>query len=348
MAVHAFTSFSYSYLNRARVLASSLRRLHPDWVLWAVITDKEPKGFRFNLRKEDFDRVVFADELFGEAADAWLFGHDIVEACTAVKGRALQRILRDPTAEKVFYFDPDIALFNTMDPVVDLLDKRSIMLTPHQLAPDTDRTAISDNEITTLHYGTFNLGFIAVRNDPETQRFADWWEKRLYSWCHDRLDIGLFVDQKWCNLVPCFFDGVEIIRDPGYNVASWNLSQRVLKFSETGQILVNGQPLRFFHFTKLGPIGDVMTRRYAGDNYEVYELWAWYRHQIERFTDPRIPSGWWYYGTFEDGRKIPKSARVLYRTRLDLRIAYPAPRSVGVGQFSQWLQHNVEFESDEA
>ena len=49
MAIHAFTSFSYSYLNRARVLASSLRRQHPDWVIWAVMTDKEPEGFTFDL-----------------------------------------------------------------------------------------------------------------------------------------------------------------------------------------------------------------------------------------------------------------------------------------------------------
>ena len=100
MAVHAFTSFSLSYLNRARVLARSLRRQHPDWVIWAVLTDKDPEGFRFDLAAEDFDRMVTAEELFGEVTNRWLFGHDIVEACTAVKGRALQHILADPDGRK--------------------------------------------------------------------------------------------------------------------------------------------------------------------------------------------------------------------------------------------------------
>jgi hypothetical protein len=57
MTVHAFTSCSYSYLNRARVLASSLRRQHPDWFIWLVMTDKEPKGFQLDLANEDYDRI---------------------------------------------------------------------------------------------------------------------------------------------------------------------------------------------------------------------------------------------------------------------------------------------------
>lgn len=69
MTVHAYTSFSFSYLNRARVWAASLRKQHPDWVIWAVITDKEPKGFQFDLGKEDFDHAVYADDLFGDITD---------------------------------------------------------------------------------------------------------------------------------------------------------------------------------------------------------------------------------------------------------------------------------------
>lgn len=340
MAIHAYTSFSFSYLNRARVLATSLRRQHPDWVIWAVLTDKEPEGFHFDLEGEEFDRLVTAEDLYGAETDRWLFGHDIVEACTAVKGRALLHILDQPDAEKVFYFDPDIGVFNDMSAVSDLLDTYSIVLTPHQVDPEPqeDTLAIIDNEVASLAYGTFNLGFIAVNSGPEARRFARWWDERLHDWCHDRLDIGVFVDQKWCNLVPCFFDDVKILRDPGYNVASWNLSQRKMHFDETGRALINGQPLRFYHFTKLGPTGDMMTRRYARNNTEIHELWWWYRHQVEAFTDPAIPKGWWYYGTFDNGTAIRKPIRELYRTRADLKAAFAEPRQTGPGSFFEWLE----------
>lgn len=338
MTVHAYTSFSFSYLNRARVLAASIRRQHPDWVIWAVLTDKAPDGFAWDHRADGYDRVLTAEEMFGAETERWLFGHDIVEACTAVKGRALQRLLDEPGAEKVFYFDPDIALFNPMTPVVDLLDTYSIVLTPHQIQPDParDRRAIRDNEVTSLDYGVFNLGFLAVANDGEARRFADWWAERLYEWCHDRLDIGVFVDQKWCDLVPCFFDNVKVLRDAGYNVASWNLSQRRMAFGPDGTALINGVPLRFYHFTKLGPVGDTMTQRYAAGNVEVYELWWWYRHQVQAATDLRIPKGWWHYGTFDNGVAIPKPVRELYRDRLDLRATFREPRQAANGLYG-WL-----------
>lgn len=341
MAVHAFSSFTYSYLNRARVWARSLRHHHPDWVLWAVITDKVPEGFTFDLAQEPFDRHITAEDLFEEETERWLFGHDIVEACTAVKGRAMLHILAQHGADKVFYFDPDTAVFNSMDPIVEILDNFSIVLTPHQIDPEPadQRGAILDNEIGSLRWGIFNLGFVAIANDPEGNRFARWWTERLHDWCHDRTDMGIFVDQKWCNLIPCFFDSVKILRDPGYNVASWNLSQRKLSFSADGVLLVNERPLRFFHFTKLGPTGDAMTRRYAKDNIEVYELWTAYRKWIEIETDSKIPKGYWHYGVYSDGTTIPKTARLIYRDKPGLKIRFLQPFNQSNG-FKRWFQLN--------
>lgn len=345
MGIHAFTSCSYSYLNRARILASTLRRQHPDWVIWLVMTDKEPNGFLLNLDEEDYDRVLTAEELFGDETEQWLFSHDIVEACTAVKARACLHILEYADCEKLIYFDPDIAVFNSMSPLLHLLDDYSIVLTPHQIDPEPRdmSVAIRDNEITSLDYGVFNLGFVAISNDNEGRRFAQWWDDRLSDWCYDRLDIGLFVDQKWCNLAPCFFDRVNILRDPGYNVASWNLSRRKMQFDKEGNALINGVLLRFYHFTKLGPIGDVMTQRYAADNIEVYELWRWYRQQVSLATESSIPEGWWYYGKFDNGIKIPKSVRELYRDRKDLRLAFRAPLSTASASFYVWITENTNL-----
>ena len=69
-------------------------------------------------------------------------------------------------------------------------------------------------------------------------------------------------------------------RDPRYNVASWNLPHHTLRITGAGEVFANDSPLRFFHFTKLGPLGDAMTERFAGDNIEVYEIWAWYKAAV--------------------------------------------------------------------
>ena len=336
MSIHVFTSFSYSYLDRARVLGHSLRRHHPNWTVWAVITDRPPEGFVLDPAEEPFDRVIDELSLLGQGeASSWLFRHDIVEACTAVKGHALKRILDEPDCDGVIYLDPDIAVFGSLQPVADLLDGgASVVLTPHLLTPQTTPQAVVDNEITPLSFGVYNLGFAGVANDPEGRRFADWWASRLDEWCYDRRDIGIFVDQKWCDLVPCLFENVCILRDPGYNVASWNLAGRTVRIGKDGAITVNGVPLRFYHFTKLGPTGDTMTRRYAGQNVEVYEIWSWYRREVMRHAATGVPRGWWFYGTFEDGTPIPKAARELWRDRPDLRSSFADPRGP---EFKAWL-----------
>ena len=56
--VHCFTSISFSYLDRARVLAETIKQYHPDWVLWLCLSDREPPGFRFNIEDEAFDRLM--------------------------------------------------------------------------------------------------------------------------------------------------------------------------------------------------------------------------------------------------------------------------------------------------
>jgi hypothetical protein len=337
MNVLCYSSFTFTYLNRARVLFQTLRRFHPDWTLAALITDRPPEGFAFDPAREPFDRLVWAGDLDIPDFDGWLFKHDVVEACTAVKGPFIREAC-DWGFDAVIYLDPDTALLGGLDPLVDWLGEHDILLTPHLIDANIDHAAILDNDLSASRTGIFNLGFVAIRTHGEGLRFAEWWRDRLLRYCYDDMPNGLFVDQRWCDHVPALFDKVKIIRDPGYNVASWNLSTRTVEVGKDGRITVNGAPLRFWHFTKLGPLGDTMTRRYAGRNFPVYEIWAWYRREVAKATDPAIPERWWAYGTYEDGRPIAKQERVLYRERVDLQQAFPNPFASGQGSFQAWLE----------
>ncbi len=338
MKILVYSSFTFSYLNRARALFQTLRRFHPDWELVALITDEPPAGFAFDPASEPFDRVVWARDLGIPNFQGWLFRHDIVEVCTAVKGPFIHQACSSG-ADAVIYLDPDTALLGGLEPLEHWLETHDVLLTPHLTDPNDDDMAIQDNDISTLRTGIYNLGFVAIRTTGEGARFAKWWNDRLLSYCYDDIPKGLFVDQRWCDHVPALFDRVKIVRDPGYNVASWNLSTRKISVEKDGRILVNGAPLRFWHFTKLGAVGDAMTKRYAGTNFPVYEIWAWYKRQIAEATDSSIPDRWWAYGAYEDGRPIAKSERVLYRERADLQAAFPNPFASGRGSFQEWLEH---------
>ena len=326
--VDCFTSASFAYLDRARILFGTLRRHHPAWTLWLCLVDEEPAGFAWRPEDEPFDRMVRIEALGIEDLQRFKFDHDVVELCTAVKGQMLCHLLADG-ADKVIYLDPDIAVFNGLDPVVDLLDAHDIVLTPHQLFPDDEDGAIRDNEIASLKYGIFNLGFLAVAARAEGMRFAAWWRDRLLGYCFDDLPAGLFTDQKWCDHVPGLFDQVKILRDPGYNVASWNLSRRPVFFDDNGNLRAGDALLRFFHFTKVTWVGELMLERYGGGHIAVFELLRWYRDRLEANRMAGLPEGWWAFGQYRDGRVITRAHRVAFRHDVALREATPDPFAAG-------------------
>lgn len=340
--VLCFTSINFGYLDRARVLGQTLKKLHPEWTLVLGLSDRVPDGFTFDIEREPFDRLLTIEELGIDDIESWIFKHDVVELCTAVKAPMLMKFL-DEGWEKVFYLDPDIAVFNRLDPLVEALDHASVVLTPHQLAPEEETHAVIDNEICSLAHGTYNLGFLAVRNDEVGNQVASWWWERLKVYCIDDKARGIFVDQKWFDLAPALFDRVYICRDPGYNVASWNLSHRRLSIVDDGLFINDAFPLRFFHFTKLGPIGETATARYAEGNFEVHELWSWYRRQVEMNAAVGLPSGWWAYGAFGDGTKISKAIRLLYRDRVDLQRAFSSPFSDPSDGLRLWIAHHTSL-----
>ncbi len=336
-----FSSFNSSYFSRALVLGESIKKHHSQSTLWAIIVERknsiEIPGELYEL----YDEIIYAEDLFNNSFDQFVFGLNVVEACTAVKGAALNYIL-EQGANKVIYLDPDIVLFNPLSEVEKLLESYSIILTPHQLDPEDedDALAIIDNEICSLIHGAFNLGFLAISNCHEAKRFTKWWSSRLSRYCHDKKIDGLFVDQKWCDLVPSFFEDVIILRNPGYNVASWNLSKRLVSFKDDGNIYSNDVPLIFYHFTKLGPIGFYMTERYCRNHFDILEVWAWYNRTVESKNQNIKPNQLWSFGSYDDHSPIDYGARILYRTREDLREAFPNPFECGIGSYKNWHVSN--------
>jgi len=333
--VCCYTSFSYAYLGRARTLLASLRIAHPGWTVCAVVVDEPPPGELAAELLAGFDVVLGLDDLDIPRVRAWLFKHDVIEACTAVKAAAMLRLL-DRGYDAVVYLDPDIAVFHPLDVVEAALGDAAIVLTPHQASPNRNYQVMRDNEITSMRFGVFNLGFIAVRNDGTGRSFAEWWAEQLARACYDDAAAGLFTDQRYIDLVPGLFDGVAILRDPGCNVASWNLSTRRITIGVDGGIWVNNAPLRFMHFTKINSLGDIMIERYAGDGIEVFEIWNWYRRQIALRQPASVPMDRWHYAAFSNGVAIPRAVRLLYRESRDLRAGFDDPFDAG-GPFYAWL-----------
>jgi hypothetical protein len=336
-----FTSANLAYLDRAIVLLDSVRRHQPDWPVVLILVDEEPSDRVARELLGRFDEVVLAKDLPIADFDQWIFGHDVVEACTAVKGAALQLLL-DRGAPHVVYLDPDTVCFGPLDGILSTLGSGSIGLTPHQVDPEDFEWSTMDNEITSLKTGVFNFGFLVVKNDETGRSFASWWSSRLYRFCVDAIEEGLFTDQRWGDLVPCMFDGTVIIRDRGVNVASWNLLQRPIEIGGDGDVTAGGAPLRLFHFTKAEGIGAVMTMKHSQGSLAAASLWRWYLEELRAYTKV-LGRRRWSYSEYEDGSPIEGWQRRLYRNRPDLQASYPDPFATSDGaSLLSWTRVHAE------
>ena len=342
MATHFFTSVAVNYIPKARVLARSIRRFHPNAAIHLVLADAVPDSF--HLEEEPFSRLWTLEDIDIPKEPGWLFEHSLVELSTAVKGFVLWDLLNLPDCDSVIYFDPDIVLLASLDRLLNEFESGSILLTPHSTEPDEDTRAIEDHELVALRHGTFNLGFLGVKNDDEGRRFAAWWRHRLRMYCFDAVSFGLFTDQRWADLVPSFFPGHRILTDPAYNVCTWNLNSRTVTGTLQHGLLVNGRPLVFYHFSGFDRGAQKsMLDRYGGGMRALYELRAWYRKACDDAGQAGYGTMPWALGRFPSGEPILQAHRNLYRADARVRSWFPDPYQTGGQQasYADWFRSNA-------
>jgi hypothetical protein len=74
MATHIYTSIIANYIPKARVLAHSVKRCHPEAIFHLFISDALPAGF--DPANEPFDKVWTVEDLGLENAEQWLLSLD--------------------------------------------------------------------------------------------------------------------------------------------------------------------------------------------------------------------------------------------------------------------------------
>lgn len=275
-----------------------------------------------------FDEVILAKDAGWSNFDSFMFRHSIVEASTAVKPRFMQYLLERYTEETKFvYLDPDVLVYSNLSELESLLDRETIVLCPHLLRPGN-----IDMEISSLAHGSYNLGFLAVARSQNAGDFLAWWAERLFMFCYDDKSRGIFTDQKWIDLAPCFYD-VKVLKHHGYDFATWSLLGSDLRAVADGY-LVNGDPLRFIHFSGLdsGTIDKAIGWWLTDQNKDTFvRLYGDYKRLLMKHGQDELGKAPWSYATYADGQSIGREARLKYRER-ELWERIPKPFSSSDGE----------------
>jgi hypothetical protein len=165
---------------------------------------------------------------------------------------AILRGLMEEGWQSIVFLDPDMLVISSLDEVIDVVVKNSLTLTPHILNPHEENSIENFDKIL-LNAGMFNAGFIGISQSRKVLDFLRWWESRTTK--HGILfpNSGFDYDQRWLDLAPGFVEDLCILRDPGVNVAYFNLSNRRIEI-KNGDYAINGAMLKLIHFSGFDPI----------------------------------------------------------------------------------------------
>jgi glycosyltransferase involved in cell wall biosynthesis len=316
-----FTICSNNYVPMAKVLLESARRHHPELALYLCLADEpvDEAGFY-----PEGCTVIRGDSLGIPDFRDFAFRYDVMEFNTALKPFMFRQLL-ERGHSGVVYLDPDIEIFAPLASVLDLLDDgASFVLTPHLTRP-AERDAYPD-DFGIMRAGAYNLGFLAVGAGDEADRMLRWWSRRLRFDCVNDQARGIFVDQKFMDLLPGFAEHVRVLRDTACNVAYWNLHQRELSRDGDGW-KVDGHPLCFFHFSGIDARNTSRLSKYtmafrdADLSGDLRTLIDHYVNQLRANGHGSVPNAIYAYSRFDSGAIIPALVRKMYR---DSHIAWCA------------------------
>lgn len=232
------TVATLGFLPRCDVLFQSLKRYHPEAHCLILLLDPLETELQ---PPPDFEIVsILALDL--PDLEHRLFRTTAYERPSAVKALALKLGLE--RSDKVIFLDADIEIFSSFLPVLEALEKHSLVFTPHLTKPKLDHPWW---RIVTK-FGVLNGGFLAASRSAQTTDFLDWFDSKLEHHCYNDVAEGMFNDQRWLDFAPLLFPDSLISHHPGLNYAYWNFCERDLD-GDIDNPTVNGEPLIFFHFS---------------------------------------------------------------------------------------------------
>lgn len=312
-----FTIVTKSYYARALALGESVLKFNKNVEFWILFSDR--KDFNFKFSNSKFNHVWVEDINIPNVYEL-AFKYGITEFATSIKPFFF-KYLFNLKYLKILYLDPDTLVLDTLSEPFELLENNFIVLTPHvtEIAPQNERMV---PEKAFLFSGVYNLGFIALSNNENGNKFIEWWSYNLSKYCFHDYTQALFTDQKWLDFIHCYFnEGIAILKHKGYNISNWNYHEREISINNEGKYVINNSyPLKLLHFSGINiskgehPYTNLLHYSY-GYIYEklIYE----YIKLVRNFGNEEYAKIEYGFNKFENGIPIYKIHRRLLRIILE-------------------------------
>ena len=143
--------------------------------------------------------------------------------------------------------DGDTYTYNPFEAALKELAKFSMLVVPHTMRPwPNDDRSPRMSQLNLM--GNYNTGFFAA--NYRALQFMHWWTAQTREFPQIDLKSGFSGEQGWMRYAMDFDANATVFRNPGYNLAYWNVPDRCIKLVGDSYT-VDDYPLVLAHFSGL-------------------------------------------------------------------------------------------------
>lgn len=170
---------------------------------------------------KEFDEVIDANNWFQNCNPAY----NTLERICSLRAKVVLNSF-ERGYQGVIFLGAKVKFFKQpRELVMPLYDGYNAVVTPHILEPLPEDGKFPSNASLSFT-GHISTDVVSFKNSPEMIKFLEWQDKIMKTQC--RTTTHTYLDQSWLNFLPFFVNDVKILKDPGYNIAYWNVGQRNL------------------------------------------------------------------------------------------------------------------------
>lgn len=239
--VHVCTIAGRASLARARVMAASLGRHHPDAVLTLLLLDAEPES----VEPISGARMLGLDSIMAEDEWGLLAASNAPAALSIVVLPYLVRAVLRSGAPSVVYVDAGQRVLGPLTGLLEMLEQHPVVLVAHMEAHDAPAGVFADDP----SRGVYSRRVLGLRDGPVVEALLAAWPRFF----RIAADDGAGAVRRWLDGIPAFDEQVAVLRDPTFAADAWTLADLTMSGADVhvdgeDSLTVGGQPVRILDF----------------------------------------------------------------------------------------------------
>lgn len=237
---------SDSFASRAKVLHESIQKFYPE----STIVHVNPESTK----------------LIGS----------YIDGMAKNRLKSTLRLLEANACDAVLVLGADCELFSRLPELEEKIETNDVILVPHVFDPHPWRHLMAE----IYKSGHANADVMCFKNSEQSKKILNWMISVTEG---NDINNGSFYEQTWLSSLPFIFDGVHIMRHPGYNVGYWDANHREIRKMPDGWE-THGAPFRLVQYSGYMKGNPHRMSRYSREiaKGDVVELFEAYDRRIDQ------------------------------------------------------------------